>query len=178
MELCLLLWRLSSDDRAGQGDRHETQAPSDPTAPHSRFGFIRLCSTAHEFGAFAGGEDSTVSHGGPVEDYVSLIDSLRAAGAEVEPDGPMSQVFLSVAGQIIRVNGEDVQVYEYPDEATADADVAQIPPDGTSFRTVMVTWIAPPHFFRTGRLIVLYVGSNTDVLTALESVLGPQFAGG
>lgn len=123
-------------------------------------------------------EDSTVSHGGPVEDYVSLIDSLRAAGAEVEPVGPMSQVFLSVEGQIIQVNDEDVQVYEYPDEAAADADAAQIPPDGASFRTVMVTWIAPPHFFHTGRLIVLYVGNDAEVLTALEAVLGPQFAGG
>ena len=28
-----------------------------------------------------------VSHGGPVKDYVSLVDNLRAAGATVDPAG-------------------------------------------------------------------------------------------
>ncbi len=36
--------------------------------------------------------------GGPVTDYVSLIDNLRAAGATVEPAGDISQPFFSVKG--------------------------------------------------------------------------------
>jgi hypothetical protein len=35
----------------------------------------------------------------------------------------------------------------------------------------------PPHFYRSGRLIVLYVRDDAAVLLALESVLGTQFAG-
>jgi hypothetical protein len=35
----------------------------------------------------------------------------------------------------------------------------------------------PPHFFKSGRLIVLYVGEESSVLKALEAMLGPQFAG-
>ncbi|RIK42991.1 MAG: hypothetical protein DCC55_06920 [Chloroflexi bacterium] len=42
-----------------------------------------------------------VSHGGPVEDYISLIDNLRAAGATVEPVGPVAQPFLAINGQVI-----------------------------------------------------------------------------
>jgi len=30
------------------------------------------------------------------------------------------------------------------------ADVEQIGPDGNP-RTAMITWVAPPHFFRSGR---------------------------
>ena len=41
----------------------------------------------------------------------------------------------------------------------------------------MVTWVAPPHFYRQGRVIVLYVGSNPNILSLLTAVLGPQFAG-
>jgi poly(3-hydroxybutyrate) depolymerase len=33
---------------------------------------------------------TTPSHGGPVEDYGSLVDNLRAAGATVDPAGTAS----------------------------------------------------------------------------------------
>jgi hypothetical protein len=41
----------------------------------------------------------------------------------------------------------------------------------------MVSWMATPHFFKKGRILVLYVGDNTETLGLLESVLGAQFAG-
>lgn len=118
-----------------------------------------------------------VSHGGPVTDYVSLIDQLRAAGATVEPAGAVSQPFFSVKGQVIKVNGEDVQVFEYTDAAAAEAEAATVSPDGRSIGTSMVTWVAAPHFYKTGKLIVLYIGNNQTTLAALETALGPQFAG-
>ncbi len=118
-----------------------------------------------------------VSHGEPVTGYVSLIDSLRAAGATVEPAGEVSQPFFSVKGQVITVNGGDVQVFEYADAAVADAEAALVSPDGGSVGTSMMSWVAAPHFFKTGKLIVLYVGDSADVTDALEAALGPQFAG-
>ena len=65
-----------------------------------------------------------VSHGGPVEDYVSLIDSLRGAGAIVEPGDQVEQAFFIVKGQIIKVNGADVQVFEYENAEAMEADAA------------------------------------------------------
>jgi hypothetical protein len=118
-----------------------------------------------------------VSHGGSVADYVSLIDNLRAAGTTVEPKGEVSQAFFSVKGQVISVNGGEVQVFEYADESAAEADAALISPDGGSIGTTMVTWVAAPHFYKIGKLIVLYVGNDSAVIKVLESVLGPQFAG-
>ncbi len=118
-----------------------------------------------------------VSHDGPVTDYVSLIDNLRAAGATVEPAGELSQPFFSVKGQVITVNNGDVQVFEYADAATAETEAALVSPDGSSIGTYMVSWVAPPHFYKEGKLIVLYVGDDTAVLNVLEAVLGSQFAG-
>ena len=117
------------------------------------------------------------SHGGPVDDYVSLIDGLRAAGASVEPAGEVRQTFFAVPGQKITVNGEDVQVFEHPTAVAAEAAAATVSSDGSSVGTTMITWVAPPHFYRQGRLVVLYVGSSQKVLQALEGVLGPPFAG-
>ena len=58
----------------------------------------------------------------------------------------------------------------------AEQDASQIEPDG-SLKTMMITWIAPPHFFRKDRLIVIYLGADPAVLMILTDALGPQFAG-
>ncbi len=117
------------------------------------------------------------SHGGLVDDYVSLIDALRAAGATVEPGDTVEQAFFSVTGQIIKVNSADVQVFEYESAELMEADAAQVAPDGGSVGTSMVMWMATPHFFKAGRVLVLYVGDDAAVLDLLKGVLGEQFAG-
>ncbi|NMJ87338.1 MAG: hypothetical protein EX285_05810 [Thaumarchaeota archaeon] len=118
-----------------------------------------------------------ISHGGPVTDYVSLIDNLRATGATVEPSGKISLPFFFVEGQVISINGVQVQVFEYVDITVADAEATLISADGSSIGTSMVNWVATPHLYKTGKLIVLYVGDNGVVISTLEAVLGSQFAG-
>ena len=120
---------------------------------------------------------STTSHGGPVRDYISLVDKLSAADANVQPAGEISQPFFSVKGLVIAIDGSDVQVFEYADEDAVDAEAALVSPDGGSIGTTMVSWMASPHFYKVERLIVLYVGENEATIDILESVLGPQFAG-
>jgi len=118
-----------------------------------------------------------ISHGGPVTDYVSLVDNLRAKGTTVEPEGDVSQPFFSVKGNGIQVNDQDVQVFEFADEAAAAADAELVSPGGSSVGTTMVSWVGSPHFYRQGRLIVLYVGDDTSTLDLLKELLGSQFAG-
>lgn len=124
-----------------------------------------------------GTESPTVSHGGPVEDYVSLIDNLQTVGATVEPAGDISQPFFSVKGNAIIVNGENVQVFEYADQAAAETEAALVSPDGSSIGTSMPFWVGPPHFYKASTIIVLYIGENSKVIDLLVSVLGAQFAG-
>lgn len=118
-----------------------------------------------------------VSHGGPVKDYVSLIDNLRGQGAAVGPKAGANQTFFSGTGYLINVNGQDVQVFEYPDAAAAKKDADKVSSDGSTIGTSMVTWVDTPHFYKKGRLIVLYVGNDAKTLGILNKVLGPQFAG-
>ena len=113
----------------------------------------------------------------PISGHASLVDNLRALGASVEPADDIEQVFFSVIGHIIRVNGEDVQVFEYADRAAANSDAALIAPDAGSIGTSMISWVATPHVYKSGRLIVLYIGDNRDITALLQNVLGPQFAG-
>jgi len=110
-------------------------------------------------------------------DYAGVVNGIRSEGAEVTPAGGVSQEFLSAKGQAITVNGEQVQVFEYADESAVEADASKVSPDGGTVGTTMITWVARPHFFRSGKVIVLYVGDDVSVLKVLETVLGPQFAG-
>ena len=113
----------------------------------------------------------------PVTDRASLITKLRAAGTNVEVVGEVDQPFLSVTGTMIKLQGEDVQVFQYPSAAEMEAQAALISRDGTAVGTRKIHWIGSPHFFKQGRVLVLYVGSDKKVEEALEAVLGRQFAG-
>jgi hypothetical protein len=117
------------------------------------------------------------SNSGPVTDYPSLIDKLRAAGVSVDPAGEVEQPFLSVTGKMIKLYGEDVQVFQYSSAAQMEAQAALISRDGTGVGTRKIHWIGSPHFYKQGRVLVLYVGQDTKVEKALEAVLGRQFAG-
>src|SRR5687767_11892790 len=119
----------------------------------------------------------TASHGNPIGGHVELVDALRAAGATVEPSEPVTQAFFTPEGNIIKVNGADVQVFEYESAEAMENEASQVAPDGGSIGTTMVTWVDTPHFYKAGHIIALYVGSDQAVLDLLEQVLGPQFAG-
>jgi hypothetical protein len=113
-----------------------------------------------------------------VEDQASLIAALEAAGATVDVGEPISQPFFSAEGNIIKVNGADVQVFAYENAEEMELESSQIAPDGSSNATTMITWIDTPHFYKTGRIIALYIGSDEAVLSLLEKTMGAQFAGG
>jgi hypothetical protein len=119
--------------------------------------------------------------------YASLRDELRAHGASVREDGPGSQPFLGGADHRLTVDGAGVDVFEYRATAGAGLDAARISPDGATINkglgpfgggAAAVDFVAPPHWFHSGRVIVLYVGRDNSVLTLLRATLGAQFAGG
>lgn len=120
-------------------------------------------------------------------DYSSLVNRLHTAGATLVAGGEVRQPFMSVAGRIIKVNGERVEVYEYANAADANKQASRISSDGCSFTivspsgtpisTTEMVWTSPPHFYKSGRVIVIYVGLTGNVMQLLTGVLGTQFAG-
>jgi hypothetical protein len=110
-------------------------------------------------------------------DIPQLVAALRDTGATVKSGDEIEQPFFAVTGRMVSVAGEDVQVYQYPDEDAARRVAATISPDGGTIGTSRPFWAASPHFYRKGLLIVLYVGDSAAVTRPLERVLGTQFAG-
>ncbi len=112
-----------------------------------------------------------------VLDKIRLIDSLMNAGSSVEPGGEIEQPFFTVPGQFVSVNGIDIQVFEYNSEEELKEDADKVEPDGGSVDTTMISWIAPAHFFKNGRVLVLYMGEDQSLIDLLTDTLGEQFAG-
>lgn len=87
---------------------------------------------------------------------------------------------LSANGQVIFVNTGVVNVFEYPTVADAESDAAKVSTDGSGVVgdrcAALITWVGPPHFYKSDRLIVVYAGSADAVLQPLEKVLGKPFA--
>jgi len=111
-------------------------------------------------------------------DYAGFLRSLRAEKTSIKHEGEVDQPFFAVKGRAIGLYGDHVQVFEYPDRAKAEKDAAQVSADGMTIGTAKPHWLGPPHFFRSGKLIVLYVGNDEKVLRALQARFGPPFAGG
>lgn len=156
----------------GHAPRAAPQAATPGTGP---------CAAAPLVGTPA--SSAIANPAGAVGTDAELVAALRARGLRVEVVGSVMQPFLrAAAGTALRLSGcgltpaVDLQVYRYLTAAQAAADAAQIGPDGNP-HTAIVEWVAPPHFFRAGNLIVLYVGADRTVLALLGALLGPQFAG-
>jgi hypothetical protein len=113
-----------------------------------------------------------------VLDYNKFVDELKSIGALVESGNYISQPFFTPTSQVIKINGEDIQVLEYVSEEEADKEAMQVSTDGSSVGTTMLTWIDTPHFYQSGKIIVLYIGNSPQVIEFLTQLLGPQFAGG
>jgi len=125
----------------------------------------------------AGPRDSGESEASSVGTYEELVAALRDNGSAVESLDPISQPFFLPEGQVISVDGHQVQVFEYSSEEDASSAAETISSDGGSIGTTMVSWVEAPHFFRSGSLNVLYVGEDDAAVEDLQAVLGPQIAG-
>jgi hypothetical protein len=115
-------------------------------------------------------------HGqGPV---AALQDKgISATRARVAPPG-----ILPPGATVYRVDGGELQVFRFDTVASAKQGMALVEADGYTVTDKsgvknIVDWVAPPHWFRDGREIVVYVGRSQRVLDALHELAGPQFAG-
>jgi hypothetical protein len=118
-------------------------------------------------------------NGPTAEGFVPGLEAqgVKPAAAQSEPPG-----VLEVPSTAYEVPGGTLHVFTFPDEQSAKAGAARVQPDGYTVQTTMginqaVDWAAPPHWYRQGKEVAVYLGKSQQVLDALEQAAGPQFAG-
>ncbi len=128
------------------------------------------------FATACGAKSDTADTASP-KSAQDLAAALQQQGIEVQIGEQISQPFFSVPATLLNTAETGIQVFEYGDASTAKAEADLIAPDGSSVGTSMPFWVGDPHFFNSENLIVLYLGSDPAILSALESILGEQIAG-
>ncbi len=126
--------------------------------------------------------DSGQVDSGALSGRDALFEALQRGGLAVERGEEVSQPFFKPTGEIIRILGEDVQVFEFPSAADAEAAASGVSADGSTIASVdgsvsSVFWVAPPHFYRVDNVISIYVGTNEAVIEILDEHAGERFAG-
>ena len=110
-------------------------------------------------------------------DMDDLIRRLSAEGLEVHLGEEISQPFFTVKGNLLHVNNETLRIFTYENSESATIEAAKISNDGESIEGHALDWPAKPHFYASGRIIVLYLGEDIELMHFLEQILEPQFAG-
>lgn len=108
--------------------------------------------------------------------YVSLLNHLQSEGLEVRTMGISRQPFFSVRSMNLTLNGELIYVFDYHNVTAARNDMALVSPDARVINNTRMHWTGTPHFFNSEEIIVLYIGEDQKIITALESGMGAQFA--
>ena len=113
------------------------------------------------------------------EGIVAGLESHNVKPASPQPEPPG---VLEVESTVYEVPGGVLHVFTFSDEQAAKDAAARIEPDGYMIQNTMginqaVDWAAPPHWYRKGNEIAVYIGTSSDVNDALTEVAGPHFAG-
>jgi hypothetical protein len=119
-----------------------------------------------------------VSPGEAVFDLADFAETLFANGVPIELGSEEVFFFFPIPALHFKIFGQDVLVFELIGPGTAASVAAAVSDDGTTIAGRVIDWPATPHFFREGRIIVLYLGDDPQVLSVLTAFLGPQIAGG
>jgi hypothetical protein len=111
---------------------------------------------------------------GPAYTYNLLVDDLAAAGSEPVTAGTLEQPFFDVEARVLTVNGEDIQVFEFADVQTRQDAEDTISAGGSVIGTSQLTWVDIPNFWSRGRILVLYIGQNAELISLLDEVVGQR----
>jgi hypothetical protein len=117
-----------------------------------------------------------------VTDLASFTRALVDAGLEarVRPGGwRWLRRFFVIPDQVVKIDHQELHVFEYASRAKLKQ--VSISPDGTGISSkdgvaAIIDW-TQPHFYRSGGLLVLYLGDRPVILETLNLLLGLQFAG-
>jgi len=136
---------------------------------------IALCIVVMFMVAGCGGTTvtPTPTPDGIVDTASELTTRVREQDFVVQKGGPFSDFLFERGGQLLRVNGYEVYVWEFP--TVEEAEAARTHITGADSPLARIDFSAAPRFFQNGRMMVLFVETNRPVLNVLIALLGNPF---
>ncbi|MBA2596444.1 MAG: hypothetical protein H0V00_07440 [Chloroflexia bacterium] len=88
-----------------------------------------------------------------------------------QTDQTVLHPFFRVPGQLIRVNGQDLQVFVYADMTARKSDSAHISADGRLIAGEVVAWPVPPQFASAGNILTVLLSSDARLAGRVERAI-------
>lgn len=89
--------------------------------------------------------------------------------------------FLPTTRKRMKFNYDVIDIYIFNGDKEMEVEAANIDKDGCGYtngnKSLKVSWVSFPHFYKKGSLIVQYVGEDEKIISDLMDILGEQFAG-
>jgi penicillin-binding protein 2 len=89
-----------------------------------------------------------------------------------QTDQTVLHPFFRVPGQIIHVNGQDLQVFVYPTATARKSDSARISADGRLIAGEVVDWPVAPRFASYGNVLVVLLSTDSRLAGRVDRAIG------
>ncbi len=113
-----------------------------------------------------------VSTGSSINAFIKQLP----AGAVIIPS-EIKRENLSVSGRMIVMNGDNLEVFEYPDSNTAEKEALQMSQKYQSTQNSL-EWKESIHLYLKDNLLIFYMGKNDSIISALNQGISQRVAGG
>lgn len=91
------------------------------------------------------------------------------------------QDFLQAPRKRMSIDKTEIDIYLFGSNKKLEKEAGYISSDGCGYtngsKSLKVSWVSLPHFYKKGRLIVQYVGEDKKIISDLKDIFGEQFAG-
>lgn len=110
-----------------------------------------------------------------------LIANLESRQFQVNAKEVEGDIFQG-RRKLLTLNGSDsLSVCLYENETAMEKDTSFVSKDGLVYnngkQASKIQWVSEPRFFKSENMILLYVGTNPDLIDTLKSLVGLPFAG-
>lgn len=89
--------------------------------------------------------------------------------------------FLPTTRKRMIIDNEALDIYLFRNNKKMENEAKCIDSNGFVYsngtKSIYVSWVSLPHFYKRGNIIVQYVGGNEKIISDLKDILGEQFAG-
>ena len=113
--------------------------------------------------------------------YEELVRNLENTGFTIEAEDVEESILIGERKWLTLNGSDNISVYLYENNDRMEKDAPYLSNDGFSYdngkESIDIEWASYPHFFKSENMIILYVGENSEIVYALEELVGPQFAG-
>lgn len=109
-----------------------------------------------------------------------FASEMKIKGYELELKD-VERDFLPTTRKRMIIGKEALDIYLFGSNKKMEDDAERIDSGGCGYsngnKSIKVSWVSYPHFYKRGNIIVQYVGENEKIISDLIDIFGEQFAG-